>query len=323
MAGYLGGRGNAMKIASAFGRSKTGRGKFATRTSGCGEPQLAEFRRALVGRPHEALVVGAFAVLVGISFVYMTRRERLIASDNAYTANAAAAMVALKGEAYGRLDSLATSAGEAASAVQARLSAAFGITGAPPVRVAAAAPVMKAAAGERHLVRRGRFARAGRRRTAGAASHEMSAAGAVALLKRRSAALPEALYQGSTTERISNWVLHEFPDRVNDECSKAYYGLLNFVASGIDLNGSLDLRTEAENWVDWFTDLLGLPSSGGGFDLSNPGEIFENWPGAYTIIVGAVGALLVMLFFGFLLSTRDALRDAARRARRRRVSETA
>jgi hypothetical protein len=283
-----------------------------------GEPHLADFRRSLVGRPHEALVVGAFAMLVGISFMYMVRWERLVAPDRAYMADGGAAIVALKDEAHSRLQALAGFAGQMGVTEPTRVAAAFGIGGAASAPAAARAATAVRVAALRHPVSHGRFVRARRRARAMVAGHGISVAAATRL-RHTAPALSGplysgSLYDGSTMSRMSHWMLYEFPDRLADECGKAYYGILSFVANGIDFGEHPQITADMQSWIDWLTNLLGIPGFDGGL---------EGASAVSTVLVFAGMALIGTLVVGCALSTRDALQDTARRARRRRLSEIA
>jgi hypothetical protein len=282
-----------------------------------GEPRLADFRRSLVGRPHEALVVGAFAMLVGLSFMYMVRWERLLAPHCAYMADGGAAMVALKDEAHSRLQALAGFAGQMTVTEPARLAAAFGIGGAASAPAAARAATAVRVAALRHPASHGRFVRGRRRAGAMVAGHGISVAAATRLTHTaRAFAGPlhsGSVYDGSMMSRMSHW-LYEFPNRLADECGKAYYGILDFAANGIDFGEHPQITADMQSWIDWLTNLLGIPGLDGGL---------EGASGVSTVLVFAGMALIGTLLVGCALSTRDALQDTARRARRRRLSEIA
>ncbi len=299
------------------GRAGPGAGRIKDRRQlrSRGEPGLAEFRRALVGRRYEPVAVAAFSVLVLFSFWFLVSRAHVVVRGDQYAVNGSAAITALGAEARSAACALRGSARDIAGTARNRFAAAVGTIGARPAP-ATGAPIVKVAAGEESRpVRSARLA-GGAHVARLMAGRQISARTRIAMVGERVSAAQPA-YQASVIERISDWLLYGFPQQLSDECEKAYYELSGLFVGRIELGSSSGLRMEAENWMDWLLGLLDLTGPGAGFSLAVPSDILHGSSGVDLAVVGTGVVFTAMLLMSLVVQLGSGLRGSSGMRRRR------
>ncbi len=273
------------------------------------EPALAEFRIALFGRRHEWLRVTAFSLSLAFSVIFLVHREGLIAPDNQYAVDGAAALVALASQARAGADAVAGSAAGVADRAYGNVAAA--VSGLGSLDLPAASP---------RVTRTALVAKSHPRHSLGARRGHQTQVMKVAL-RHKSAALagrgsaaaaPQASYQGAAFDAFANWLVYEFPQDFRDECVKAYYGLLHFFVGEVELSYTPDIYSRAEGWIETFRGWLDPSAAGASFSLSGPLEMLRASSGVNAAIVAASGILMILMLLGLA-----GVRESYQRARRK------